>query len=178
MSNKKMNELYTIDFLGNVVGGNIIKYANVEINELKKAAIKSIKNDEAVWFGCDVGKMFNRELGIMDMDLYDYEKLLDTKFKMNKASRLEYGDSQMTHAMLFTGVDLKRNKPRKWRVENSWGDKNGDKGYYLMSDSWFDEYNYEVVVDKKYLSSKTLEIFNRDPYYLEPWDPMGALAVS
>ena len=178
MSNKKMNELYTIDFLGNVVGGNIIKYANVEINELKKAAIKSIKNDEAVWFGCDVGKMFNRELGIMDMDLYDYEKLFDTKFKMNKASRLEYGDSAMTHAMLFTGVDLKRNTPRKWRVENSWGDKNGDKGYYLMSDSWFDEYNYEVVVDKKYLSRKILEIFNREPNYLEPWDPMGALAVS
>ena len=178
MSNKKMNELYTIDFLGNVVGGNIIKYANVEINELKKAAIKSIKNDEAVWFGCDVGKMFNRELGIMDMDLYDYENLFDTKFKMNKASRLEYGDSAMTHAMLFTGVDLKRNTPRKWRVENSWGDKNGDKGYYLMSDSWFDEYNYEVVVDKKYLSNKTLEIFNREPHNLEPWDPMGALAVS
>ena len=178
MSNKKMNELYTIDFLGNVVGGNIIKYANVEINELKKAAIKSIKNDEAVWFGCDVGKMFNRELGIMDMDLYDYEKLFDTKFKMNKASRLEYGDSAMTHAMLFTGVDLKRNTPRKWRVENSWGDKNGDKGYYLMSDSWFDEYNYEVVVDKKYLSNKLLEIFNRKPHNLEPWDPMGALAVS
>ena len=178
MSNKKMNELYTIDFLGNVVGGNIIKYANVEINELKKAAIKSIKNDEAVWFGCDVGKMFNRELGIMDMDLYDYEKLFDTKFKMNKASRLEYGDSAMTHAMLFTGVDLKRNTPGKWRVENSWGDKNGDKGYYLMSDSWFDEYNYEVVVDKKYLSNKSLEIFNRKPHNLEPWDPMGALAVS
>ena len=178
MSNKKMNELYTIDFLGNVVGGNIIKYANVEINELKKAAIKSIKNDEAVWFGCDVGKMFNRELGIMDMDLYDYEKLFDTKFKMNKASRLEYGDSAMTHAMLFTGVDLKRNTPRKWRVENSWGDKNGDKGYFLMSDSWFDEYNYEVVVDKKYLSNKSLEIFNRKPHNLEPWDPMGALAVS
>ena len=178
MSNKKMNELYTIDFLGNVVGGNIIKYANVEINELKKAAIKSIKNDEAVWFGCDVGKMFNRELGIMDMDLYDYEKLFDTKFKMNKASRLEYGDSAMTHAMLFTGVDLKRNTPRKWRVENSWGDKNGDKGYYLMSDSWFDEYNYEVVVDKKYLSNKLLEIFNSKPHNLEPWDPMGALAVS
>ena len=178
MSNKKMNELYTIDFLGNVVGGNIIKYANVEINELKKAAIKSIKNNEAVWFGCDVGKMFNRELGIMDMDLYDYEKLFDTKFKMNKASRLEYGDSAMTHAMLFTGVDLKRNTPRKWRVENSWGDKNGDKGYYLMSDSWFDEYNYEVVVDKKYLSNKSLEIFNRKPHNLEPWDPMGALAVS
>ena len=177
MSNKKMNELYTIDFLGNVVGGNIIKYANVEINELKKAAIKSIKNDEAVWFGCDVGKMFNRELGIMDMDLYDYENLLNSKFKMNKATRLEYGDSLMTHAMLFTGVDIKANKPQKWRVENSWGNENGDKGYYLMSDNWFDEYNYEVVVDKKYLSSKILSIFDLEPKKLDPWDPMGALAI-
>ena len=178
MSNKKMNELYTVDFLGNVVGGNIIKYANLEIKELKKAAIKSIKNDEAVWFGCDVGKMFNRNLGIMDMDLYDYENLLNSKFKMNKATRLEYGDSLMTHAMLFTGVDIKANKPQKWRVENSWGNKNGDKGYYLMSDNWFDEYNYEVVVDKKYLTNKILSIFDLEPKKLDPWDPMGALAVK
>ena len=178
MSNKKMNELYTVDFLGNVVGGNIIKYANLEIKELKRAAIKSIKNDEAVWFGCDVGKMFNRNLGIMDMDLYDYENLLNSKFKMNKSTRLEYGDSLMTHAMLFTGVDIKANKPQKWRVENSWGDKNGDKGYYLMSDNWFDEYNYEVVVDKKYLTSKILSIFDLEPKKLDPWDPMGALAIG
>ena len=178
MSNKKMNELYTVDFLGNVVGGNIIKYANLEIKELKRAAIKSIKNDEAVWFGCDVGKMFNRNLGIMDMDLYDYENLLNSKFKMNKATRLEYGDSLMTHAMLFTGVDIKANKPQKWRVENNWGNKNGDKGYYLMSDNWFDEYNYEVVVDKKYLTSKILSIFDLEPKKLDPWDPMGALAIG
>ena len=177
MSNKKMNELYTVGFLGNVIGGNIIKYANLEIKELKKAVIKSLKNNEAVWFGCDVGKMFNRDLGIMDMELYNYKNLLNTNFKMNKATRLEYGDSLMTHAMLFTGVDLKKNKPQKWRVENSWGNKNGDQGYYLMSDNWFDEYNYEVVVDKKYLSKRVLAIFDFEPKILEPWDPMGALAV-
>jgi len=178
MSNKKMNELYTVGFLGNVVGGRIIKYANLKIEELKKATIKSIKNNEAVWFGCDVGKMFNRDLGIMDMDLYNYENLLNTNFKMDKATRLEYGDSMMTHAMLFTGVDLKNNQPQKWRVENSWGNKNGDQGYYLMSDDWFDEYNYEVVVDKKFLSKKILSIFDLDPINLSPWDPMGALAVK
>ena len=147
------------------------------IEDLKKATIKSIKNNEAVWFGCDVGKMFSRDLGIMDMDLYDYENLLNTNFKMDKATRLEYGDSLMTHAMLFTGVDIKENKPQKWRVENSWGNKNGDQGYYLMSDNWFNEYNYEVVVDKKYLSKKILSIFDLEPNILEPWDPMGALAV-
>lgn len=178
MYNKKINELYTVEFLGNVIDGNIIKYANVEIKELKKASINSLKNNEAVWFGCDVGKMFNRDLGIMDMKIYDYEKLFNMSFKMDKSTRLEYCDSLMTHAMLFTGVDIKKNKPQKWRVENSWGNKNGDKGYYLMSDDWFDEYNYEVVVDKKYLSSKILSIFDLKPKKLNPWDPMGALAVK
>jgi bleomycin hydrolase len=176
MSNKKMNELYTVKYLGNVVGGDIINYANVEINELKKAAIKSIKKNEAVWFGCDVGKWLNYTKGVMDLDIFDYENLLDISFNMDKATRLEYGESVMTHAMLFTGVDLVKDKPQKWRVENSWGDKGGDKGYYLMTDKWFDQYNYEVVIDKKYLSKEVLSIFSRKPKELEPWDPMGSLA--
>lgn len=178
MKNKKMNKLYTVDYLGNVIEGKKIRYANVDINELKKASINSLKHNEAVWFGCDVGKMFNRDLGIMDMELYDYEKLFNTTFKMNKSKRLEYGDSLMTHAMLFTGVDIKKNQSLKWRVENSWGTKNGDKGYYLMSDKWFEEYNYEVVIDKKYLPKKILSIFDLEPIKLKPWDPMGALAVK
>ena len=177
MSNKKMNELYTVSFLGNVVEGQIIKYANVDIDIIKQAAIKSIKNDESVWFGCDVGKMFHRNLGLMDTDLYDYEALFNTKFDMDKSNRLEYGDSMMTHAMLFTGVDIMNDKPVKWRVENSWGTKGGNKGYYLMTDKWFSEYNYEIVVDKKYLPKKILNLFKREPVKLAPWDPMGALAI-
>ena len=82
----------------------------------------------------------------------------------------------MTHAMVFTGVDIYKNKPTKWRVENSWGTKGGSKGYYLMTDKWFDEYNYEVVIDKKYLPKKILKLFESDPIVLPPWDPMGALA--
>tara|TARA_B100002052_G_C15885197_1_gene601205 strand:+ start:73 stop:1413 length:1341 start_codon:yes stop_codon:yes gene_type:complete len=177
MSNKKMNELYTVSFLGNVVEGQIIKYANVDIDIIKQAAIKSIKNDESVWFGCDVGKMFHRNLGLMDTDLYDYEALFNTKFDMDKSTRLEYGDSMMTHAMLFTGVDIMNDKPVKWRVENSWGTKGGNKGYYLMTDKWFSEYNYEIVVDKKYLPKKILNLFKKEPVKLAPWDPMGALAI-
>ncbi len=177
MSNKTMNELYTVSYLGNVVGGEIIKYANVEIEDIKKAAIKSITKNEAVWFGCDVGKMFHRDLGVMDMDLYDYESVFSTDFKMDKGKRLEYGDSLMTHAMLFTGVDLDKGKPTKWRVENSWGEKSGKKGYFIMTDKWFDEYNFEVVVDKKYLPKRILDLFEREPVKLEPWDPMGSLAM-
>ena len=176
MDNKKMNELYTIKYLGNVVEGQIIKYLNVNIDELKKYSIKSLKNNEAVWFGCDVGKMFHRDVGVMDTDLYNYELTFRTNSEMDKSTRLEYGDSQMTHAMLFTGVDIKSKKPAKWRVENSWGPKGGCKGYYLMTDNWFNQYNYEVVIDKKYLPEKIKEMFNKKPVELNPWDPMGALA--
>mgnify|MGYP006421952421 FL=1 len=97
---------------------------------------------------------------------------------MNKADRLQYGESQMTHAMLFTGVDLDvDDKPIKWRVENSWGDKVGEKGYHIMSDQWFDEYNYEVVVHKDYLSDDLYNLYkNEEAIALKPWDPMGSLA--
>jgi len=176
MSNKQMNKLYTVSYLGNVIDGEIIKYANVEMDVIKRASVKSLKNNEAVWFGCDVGKMFHRDLGVMDTNLYDYESVLNTQFNMDKKTRLEYGDSLMTHAMLFTGVDLIKNKPLKWRVENSWGEKSGNKGYFLMTDEWFDEYNFEVVVDKKYLPKRVLKIFKQKPIILDPWDPMGSLA--
>ena len=176
MDNKKMNELYTIRYLGNVIEGQIIKYLNIGINDMKKYSIKSLKNNEAVWFGCDVGKMFHRDVGVMDIDLYNYELTFGINSDMDKSTRLEYGDSQMTHAMLFTGVDIKSSKPVKWRVENSWGPKGGCKGYYLMTDKWFDQYNYEVVIDKKYLPEKIKKMFNKKPVTLDPWDPMGALA--
>ena len=180
MSDKKFNKVYTVNFLGNVIEGNPIKYLNVEIDEMKKAAISSLKNDEPVWFGCDVSKHFHRELGVMDIDLFDYDSFYSAKFGMDKAARLEYGDSQMTHAMLFTGVDLdSKNKPKKWRVENSWGNKSGDKGYHIMTDRWFDEYNYEIVVHKKHISQKLIDLIDKEiPIHLDPWDPMGALAFK
>ena len=178
MSNKEMNEHYTVSYLGNVMGGDAISYGNVEIEVMKRAAAKSIKAGEAVWFGCDVGKMFHRDLGVMDMNLYDFELLFNTEFNMDKKTKLEYGDSVMTHAMLLTAVDMKGGDSIKWRIENSWGEKGGDKGYMLMTDKWFDEYTYEVVIDKKYLGKKVLDIFDREPVALNPWDPMGSLALK
>ena len=114
---------------------------------------------------------------MMDLDLYDLENLFHTSFGMTKAERLDYGQSLMTHAMVFQGVNLDENgNPNRWRVENSWGDEPGKKGYYVMSDRWFDEYNYQVVVNKKYLSREALEAYESEPVMLKPWDPMGSLA--
>ena len=178
MSNKKFNTVYTVEYLGNVVEGQIIKYLNVDVQKLKKSAIQSIKNNEAVWFGCDVGKRFSREQGVLDIGIYDYENVFQTDFKMNKQTRLEYGDSEMTHAMLLTGVDIKKRNSTKWKIENSWGTKSGNKGYMMMTDEWFDEYTYEIVVDKKYISKRLLKYLDMEPVVLAPWDPMGALASN
>ena len=178
MSDKEFNQTYTVEFLGNVIEGHPIRYLNVEIDDMKKATIQSLKNDEPVWFGCDVSKHFHRDLGVMDIELFDFDSFYSTKFGMDKATRLEYGDSQMTHAMLFTGVDLdSKGNPTKWRVENSWGNKGGQKGYHIMTDKWFDEYNYEVVIHKSCLTENLVKIYETSELVpLKPWDPMGALA--
>ena len=178
MSDKEYNKVYTVEFLGNVVEGNPIRYLNVDIDVLKNATVESIKNNEPVWFGCDVGKYLHRTHGVMDTKLFDFELFYGTEFGLDKASRLEYGESKMTHAMLFTGVDLdSKGNPKKWRVENSWGERNGKKGYYIMSDDWFDQYLYEVVINKKYLELNIIDLYeNQHAKLLPPWDPMGALA--
>ena len=168
---------YSVSYLGNVKEGRPVKYVNLPIEELKKVAIAQMQDGEPVWFGCDVGKRGSRTGGILDLDIYDLDGLFGTHFGMNKAERLEYGQSQMTHAMVFQGVNLDENgNPNRWRVENSWGEDACKDGYYVMSDRWFEEYTYQIVVNKKYLPKEVVEIFESEPIMLEPWDPMGSLA--
>lgn len=167
----------TVQFLGNVAEGRPVKYVNLPSEELKKAAIAQLSAGEPVWFGCDVGKRSDRDSGIMDPAIFDLSGVLGTEFRMTKAQRLDYGQSVMTHAMVFQGVNLdEKGKPNRWRVENSWGEEPGKKGYYVMSDSWFDEYNYQIVVNRKYLSKEILDAYDADPIELKPWDPCGSLA--
>jgi bleomycin hydrolase len=176
---KSYNTPYTIAYLGNVVGGQPIQYLNVEMATLKAVTQAMIQDGKPVWFGCDVGKQMDRDLGLMDLELFEYELLYGTSLGMDKAARLDYGQSLMTHAMVLTGVDLDEdNKPRKWRIENSWGEQGGDKGFMAMTDSWFDEYMYEVAVEKKYLSQELLALLNQSLVPLDPWDPMGSLALA
>ena len=167
---------FTVAYLGNVVGGEIVKYLNVEMETIKGIAQRTIEAGEPVWFGCDVGKMMRRDLGIWDEQLYDYGTLYQTEFTLDKAARLSYGDTQMTHAMLFTGVDVVDGAARRWRVENSWGNENGQKGFYTMNDSWFDEYTFEIAARQSYLPPELYQALALDPIVLPAWDPMGALA--
>ncbi len=168
---------YSVKFLGNVVEGRKVKYVNLPSEELKKAAIAQLQDGEPVWFGCDVGKSSIRDGGAMSLEIYDKGSLFNTSFGMNKAERLEYGHSLMTHAMVFQGVNLdEEGRPNRWRVENSWGKDPGKDGYYVMTDAWFDEYLYQVVVNRKYLPEEVLRAYAEKPILLEPWDPMGSLA--
>ena len=162
--------------LGNVVGGRQVKHLNLSMTELKELAIKQLQNGESVWFGSDVVKYSETKLGILALNTYGYEDLFDTKLTMSKADMLDYHQSMMDHAMVLTGVDLVDGKPTKWKVENSWGPKVGEKGYFVMSDEWMDQYVYQIVVNKKYLSDELKADQAQEPIVLKPWDPMGTLA--
>jgi bleomycin hydrolase len=167
---------FTVEYLGNVWEGGITRYLNVEIDVLKDIAMRTLLDGEPVWFGCDVGKMMRRDLGLWDVQLFDYESVYDTAFTLTKAERLVYRQTQMTHAMLFTGVDVVDGRPRRWRVENSWGEDNGQKGFYLMNDSWFDEYLFEIAARQSYLPASLRAALEEPPIVLPAWDPMGSLA--
>lgn len=175
-ADKPYNQTYTVEMLGNVVGGKEVKYINVDMTTFKKLAMDQLEQGESVWFGCDVGQSSTRDSGIMALDAYDMNDLFDIDFTMTKAQRLDFGESLMTHAMVLTGVDVIDGVSTKWKVENSWGEKVGDKGFFVMSDAWMDEYTYQIVVRKELLSKELKEVWNQEPTVLAPWDPMGALA--
>ncbi|KAK4878500.1 hypothetical protein RN001_011006 [Aquatica leii] len=172
--------VYTVDCLGNMVGGRRCIYNNQPVELLIDLAAKSIKNGEAVWFGCDVTKRFNSKYGIEDLHVHDFSLLFGTEIQipMSKADRLLYGESAMTHAMVFTAVSTDdADHVTQFRVENSWGDDKGDKGYLVMTAEWFTDFGYEVVIDKKFVPQHVLDVFNQEPIVLPAWDPMGTLAL-
>lgn len=169
-------EMLTVEHLGNVVGGLPVRYLNVDIEVAKTLATQTILDGEPVWFGCDCDPQGQDKLGLWHSQLYDYAGVYGTDFSLDKESRVRFGESAMTHAMLLTGVDVVDGKPRRWRVENSWGKDHGEEGFYTMSDSWFEDYVFEVVVHKNRLSDELRAALDQEPRVLPAWDPMGALA--
>jgi bleomycin hydrolase len=171
-----LGRTFTVEFLGNVVEAPPVRYLNVGVELMKELVAGQLQQGQPVWFGCDVSQMMSNEYGLWDAKLFDLSAVYDTEFGLDKAQRLLAHESQMTHAMLFTGVDIVDGAPRRWRVENSWGDKRGRDGFYTMNDSWFDEYLFEVAVPRDLLSPELRSALEAEPIVLPPWDPMGALA--
>jgi len=167
---------FTVEYLGNVVGGPPVKYLNVDVSLIKQIATKTLEGGEPVWFGCDVGKMMSNDYAVWDSELYDLPSVYDAEFSLDKAARLAFHETQMTHAMLFTGVDVLDGVARRWRVENSWGSDRGKEGFYTMNDSWFGEYVFEIAARRDALPEDLQKALDTEPIVLPAWDPMGALA--
>ena len=176
-ADKPYGRSYTVEMLGNVVGSKPVRYLNVEMDRLKELAIAQMQAGETVWFGSDVAQSSNRKAGVMAEGMHDFTASMDIRLTQDKAGRLDYSESLMTHAMVLTGVDLDENgRAKKWKVENSWGEKVGNKGYFVASDAWMGEYTYQIVVRKEFLTAAELAAYEAEPLVLSPWDPMGALA--
>jgi bleomycin hydrolase len=175
-SSSPAGRTFTVQYLGNVLGAPPVIYLNVDMALIKKVASRALQQGEPVWFGCDVGKMMSNEYGVWDAGLYDLPSVYDTAFTLGKADRLVYHETQMTHAMLFTGVDILDGATRRWRVENSWGADKGKDGFYTMNDSWFDEYVFEIAARRDVLPGELRQALDGEPIVLPAWDPMGALA--
>lgn len=171
---REFYRLYEIEYDRHGYDGYNWTYVNLPVEDIKQMAIESIKDNTAMYFSCDVNKFLDRERGVLDIDNFDYESLLSTKFSMNKADRIRTHSSASSHAMTLVGVDLDPSGvPVKWLVENSWG-KRANDGHLIMTDKWFDEYMFRLVVNKKYIPRKILEVLDQTPTLLPPWDPMFA----
>lgn len=164
--------LYEIDFDRHAYDGRNWTYINLPTDKIKEMAIQSIKDSAMMYFSCDVGKFLDRERGVLDTGNFDYESLMGVSFGMDKADRIRTHASASSHAMTLVAVDLDADgKPRKWMVENSWGDgPNG--GHLILTDKWFDEYMFRLVVNRKYIPADILAVLNQKPVLLPAWDPM------
>ena len=174
---KPFYQQITIDYLGNVAGAPPVTYLNLPMEEIKDLIVRQLQDGKPVWFGSDVGSMGERSMGIWSDKIYDFDGTLGIDFSMTKEERLNIRESAMNHAMVITGVNLDENGvPNRWKIENSWSDQNGEKGYYVMNAGWFDKFVYQAVIEKSYLDEKQLEALQTEPMHFMPWDPMGTLA--
>ncbi len=174
-ADKPYDKVYTIRLLGNVVGGGQVRHLNLSMADFKAAIIAQLEAGKPVWFGSDVGKWGDRTGGVWDDGSFNAELVTGLDLTMSKADSLDYGFAAMNHAMVITGVNLEDGKPTRWKIENSWGEKSGKKGYYICSDTWFDQYVFQAAVEKEYLGDKAA-LAEQEAVELAPWDPMGTLA--
>ncbi len=172
---REFYQCYEIDYDRHQYDGTNWTYVNLPIEDIKEMAIASMKDNTMMYFSCDVGQFLDSKKGLLDINNFDYGSLFATEFNMDKKARVESYDSGSSHAMTLMAVDVNdKGETTKWMVENSWGADNGYKGHLIMTDEWFNEYMFRLVVEKKYVPSKVLNILNKKPIRLPAWDPMFA----
>lgn len=170
---RPFGKLYEIDYDRHVYDGHNWTYVNLPIDQIKKMAIASIKDNSMMYFSCDVGKAFSRKDGTLDLNNYDYGDIFGIDFGMDKYQRITTFSSGSSHAMTLMAVNLVDGTPNKWKVENSWGE-GPNSGHLILSDEWFDAYMFRLVVNKKYITEETKSILKQKPIRLPAWDPMFA----
>jgi bleomycin hydrolase len=171
-------KLYNVEMTFNIIGNSEQNFINVPINIMIDAVKNSIDNEEAVWTGVDFDKYISLKDGFLDKDGFDYENVFGFTNTMKKCDALNYRQSGPTHAVVIKGYNFENSKTNGFLVENSWGEKSGFKGNYYMANSWFEDYTYEVVVDKKCVSPKILSILNQKPIVLPYWSPFSVVLVG
>ena len=169
---REYGKVYEIDYDRHVYDGQNWLYINLPIERIKEMAIASIKGNTAMYFSCDVGKFMDRQKGTLDLNNFDYGSLFGTTFPMDKRQRVQTHASGSSHAMTLIAVDIKDGKPVKWMVENSWGADSGYKGNLIMTDEWFDNYMFRLVVERQYVPADVLKMLDQKPTLLPAWDPM------
>lgn len=170
MYNKEYYKIYKKKYLGNIYKNSYVTYLNLPIEDLKELTIKQLKDNIPVYMGAHVLKFSDKKSGILDTRLYNYESMLNLK-TLSKEEALNLYDISMHHIMTFTGVNLIDNKPQRWKIEDSYGDKEKVNGYYIMNDNFFNEFVLSVVIDKKYLSDKQLKLLEQEPSEFEIEEP-------
>lgn len=175
---KQFNKTYTVEMVNNVVGGKEIQHLNVEMSRMEQLIIEQLKEDSIVWFGSDVTYYKDRENGVWDTKSFDYATPFDITLAFDKKDMLDWDHAAMNHAMCLTGVQLDDDgtTPIRWKVENSWGDKNGKDGYFVMSEDFFKKFVFQAAINKKYLNEVELKALEQESIRLKPWDPFGTLA--
>ena len=164
---------YEVELDRHTYDGHNWKYLNLPMDDIEQMAIASLKDSCQMYFSCDVGKYLDRQTGFLDLNNYEYGNLFGTTFGMNKKQRIQSFDSGSTHAMTLMAVDQdEQGKPVKWKVENSWGATNGHQGCIIMTNRWFNEYMFRLVVDKKYVPATLQKEFEQKPFMLMPDDPL------
>ena len=166
-----MDLYYVFHYMGSMANRDVINF-NLSVEEMEELTLRQLRDGEPVWFGCDAGAWGDREKGVWDPDSLDFSGLMGgVDFTMSKGDRLESHDSFATHAMIFVGVNFDEDgRPDRWKIENSWGEEVGKKGYFVCSERYFKEYVYEVIVRKKHLTEAQRALLEQEPLRIQPWE--------